>query len=780
MAYYSSFPDIRISIPEEDIGKLGFCTKEIVNSFLHALQTFSMDEDYTGYWLNGQAMIGYILPGSDLARIVYNIFMGLLNIMAPVVGGAIVFEMLTKAFPSIKLFFSNFIIWKEKYYFSELNENSLALARSILSDPSRRRSALVFTDAYADDEEEESTEWLSEAKAMGAVCLKADLLHIAYNKLNRKGTHIFLIDKAENNNVGILSGMLDEKKIITYQNACIYVFSNDRKYSCIEDEVSRLVSIEEEKVRQYNDKTADRKNKIKMPYIVPINIVRNMADTLMQEVPLFEPLTGTEQKQLTVTIIGGGSIGTEMFLAAYRYGQILDVKLNINVISKEPEKTIGGHTGFNNKIDFINPEILRSADPKDKMLIYNCDPSHPERSEPYMDYSYYSFDVMTDSFIEEITNDERLLDTDYFIIALGNDEDNFLIADRIKCIVGRHHMFSAPEKKTVIAFSIYNPDLANKLNEFPQRRYVKNSECSDVFMYAFGCKDDVYSCNNVFFEGISYSAFLTGKNYEKHAGMNAVKAREENEEIVYRHHEKMIKDIYNHKSSMARLMHLKYKFFSAGDYFTDEETHSIFSKDYNPSDSDSYNRKRLARYKEHFKIVDESDRLWHRLAWLEHRRWNAFMRTCGFRSVSADKIKTYYSLKCFEHPDANHKFISLKLHPCIVECSENGMMIPFSVSKYSDDNPITKEKYEAEIKDIRNYYSANLTDKLDALDEVTFCIWEQAVSERFRKEKNKSEKEHEPVDYLKLYNCFSYDDFKRWDYPSEEEIDENLFRNYKA
>ena len=108
------------------------------------------------------------------------------------------------------------------------------------------------------------------------------------------------------------------------------------------------------------------------------------------------------------------------------------------------------------------------------------------------------------------------------------------------------------------------------------------------------------------------------------------------------------------------------------------------------------------------------------------------------------------------------------------------MMIPFSVSKYSDDNPITKEKYEAEIKDIRNYYSANLTDKLDVLDEVTFCIWEQAVSERFRKEKNKSEKEHEPVDYLKLYNCFSYDDFKRWDYPSEEEIDENLFRNYKA
>ena len=127
-----------------DIGELGFGFKEIINSFLHALQTFSMDEDYTAYWLNGHAMINYIAPDNDAARILYSLFIAVLNIFAPIVGGAIIFEMLTKAFPSIRLFFSNFKFWKEKYYFSELNENSLALARSILSEPSRRRSTLIL------------------------------------------------------------------------------------------------------------------------------------------------------------------------------------------------------------------------------------------------------------------------------------------------------------------------------------------------------------------------------------------------------------------------------------------------------------------------------------------------------------------------------------------------------------------------------------------------------------------------------------------------------------
>ena len=755
VAYYSSFAG-KVPVPCDDIGKLEYGGKEWINSFLHALQTFSMDEDYTEYWRNGQAMIRYATDNDRMAEICYNVYMGILNFFAPILGGAIVFEMLIKISPTVRLWCSNLNIWKEKYYFSELNENSLALARSILSDPSRRNATLVFTDAYADDEEEESTEWLLEAKSMGAICLKADLLHIFFNKRNIKGLHVFLIDKEENNNTGVLAAMFDDRNIRIYQKARIYVFSTDRKYSCIEDEVKNIVNLERSRLDELNK---NLEKKISMPYVFPVNIGRNMADTLMQELPLFEPLIGSAQKELTVTIVGGGSIGTEMFLAAYRFGQILDVRLNINVVSKEAEHSDDNdNLGFSDRINFINPEILRSARMRDELLIYNCDESHPEWSEPYMEYRYISANVMSDNFIGLFENDEKLLNTDYFIIALGNDEDNFMMADRVKCIIGQYHLVRAPERKTVIAYSIYNSQLSGKLNELGMRKYVNNGkkDC-DIFMYAFGGRDEVYSCDNVFFEGIKYSAYLTGKAYEEHTVMTPEQARLSNEEALKKKYKEMLKDIYNHISSLARSMHLKYKIFSSGNYRLNDGTYmSVFHEDYDPSHKDDYSRQRLERYKEHIVHIDlstdekyrENSKILHRLAWLEHRRWCAFMRTCGFRSVSLEDMKKFYTLGSFEHKKKDHKFIPLKWHPCLVECSENGILIGL------DENGKAAEGYHEgfDANAVSDYSCVN-SGKFDKLDRLSYY--------------NRSLKEAGEYCY----------DFKKWDYPSEEKIDDRIYTN---
>lgn len=764
VAYYSSFTEMYV--PCKDIGKLGFGFKELVNSFIHALQTFSMDEDYTEYWQNGQDMINYVSGKVPIVRIAYNFCTGALNVIAPLLGGAIIFEVLAQIFPSLRLFWSNMKIVKkitkrEKYYFSELNENSIALARSIVSDSSRRKSVLIFTDAYSDDEEEESTEWLLEAKSMGAICIKSDILHIAFDTNNPEGVHVFLIDKEENSNIGTLSKMLDDKNIEKYQNAHIYVFSADRKCSCIEEEVSRIVDLEKARLEKLNK---DRKEKINIPYIVPINIVRNMADTLMQELPLFEPLIGTENKELTVTVVGGGSIGTEMFLAAYRFGQILNVKLNMNVVSREAKLSNGNDSnGFDNKINFINPEILESAEKGNDILRYNCNKSAPMYNEPYMDYEYFQSDVMSDKFVSLLESNDRLKNTDYFIIAIGNDEDNFIVADKVRRVVGKHHLMERPDgnakkvpiKRTVIAYSIYNSKLAGKLNEIKGRKYADNGmKDNDVFMYAFGGKEEVYSCENVFFEGIKYSAYLTGKNYDDHRMLAPEQARILDEKVLIKHHKKMLKDIYNYMSSLARIMHIKYKIFSSGEYRLKDGTYmSVFHEDYDSSKKDEYSRQRLERYKEKIMNISlDGDNykknvpVLHRLAWLEHRRWCAFMRTCGFRSVSPDEMMKFYRLSSFEHGEGEQKFIALKLHPCLVECSDNGIFIKLDSSGKAKDG-----------------YSDGFDDKM------------------LKSYKDKKFEAFDLLDYLSYYiRCLKKEedycyDFKKWDYPSEEEIDEEMY-----
>ena len=58
--------------------------EEIVNSLLHALQTFSMDEDYTGYILNGKEMLTAIFGENSHWPTVYGAYASFLNFVAPI------------------------------------------------------------------------------------------------------------------------------------------------------------------------------------------------------------------------------------------------------------------------------------------------------------------------------------------------------------------------------------------------------------------------------------------------------------------------------------------------------------------------------------------------------------------------------------------------------------------------------------------------------------------------------------------------------------------------
>ena len=58
-----------------------------------------------------------------------------------------------------------------------------------------------------------------------------------------------------------------------------------------------------------------------------------------------------------------------------------------------------------------------------------------------------------------------------------------------------------------------------------------------------------------------------------------------------------------------------------------------------------------------------------RLAWLEHRRWNAFMRSKGFQCSGKMEYEKYIE------KTHSHKNLKLKLHPCLVECDDKGMRV---------------------------------------------------------------------------------------------------------
>ena len=138
VGYYSAYN------PIEEIDTLK-PYEEVFNSLVHTFQTFSMDEDYTEYISGGKTMIANVYGEGAWVIDFYGIYAAVLNFLAPLAGGAVLFEIISEFSPLLQLKLSNCCFWKDKYYFSELNDNSLALAKSILHFK-KRNACIIFSD----------------------------------------------------------------------------------------------------------------------------------------------------------------------------------------------------------------------------------------------------------------------------------------------------------------------------------------------------------------------------------------------------------------------------------------------------------------------------------------------------------------------------------------------------------------------------------------------------------------------------------------------------------
>ena len=697
--------------------------EKLTDSLLHAFQTFSLDESYADRIGEGQALLKEIvgaepwlasLNAETIFVAAYTWYAAVLNVLAPALGTALVADFLLEFFPGLHHWFAKSVFMRETYYFSELNDKSIALATSVLKNSSRKVN-IIFTDAYVDDEEERSSERFADAKALGAICLKKDLLHIRFSRGKKKPIKLFLIDEEESSNLQTLDTLLKNTLSIAYKTE-IYIFSSDRIYSHLEDEVSFIL----------NQKGADARKSY--PAVIPINGVRNMTFTLFMGCPLYEPLIDKAadadgKKTLTVTILGSGAIGTEFFLATYWCGQMLDCKLHVNVISKEKQNQSGNRPGdgdFEGRINYINPDILQTADPASPLLRHTCG---DDRTEPYFTYNYIESDVFSGDFLSTLQKPFRegeadsLLDTDYFIVALGSDEENFAVADRIRQLVGAHHLWDAPDRKTVIGYVIYHSELCRTLNENSRHRHGKNAKHADVYMRAFGSLEEVYGVDNPFFGEMAKGVHAIGEAYDANR----------NEKKTDKERNTRFKDIYSHQSNLARRIHRKYKEYSAGFHRL-----SVFTAG-DAKAYEAHQEEAKLAYAQHVALDQKAQgspalQKMHELAWLEHRRWCAYLRTKGFRNPGEQ---------------CNEKFVSLKLHNCLVECGTSG------IDAELDDYGFVIAESEFEHNEIR-----------DLLDLVSHRKYDQTKKDA----EQSGQTANKP------------DDYKRWDYPSYEFESDELLR----
>lgn len=617
--------------------------EEVANSFLHALQSFTLDEDYTAYVVRGRQMLAdpaLIAPAAVPGwQLYYSILVTLLNIAAPIAGGSILFEILSGIFPRIRLFCACLNPWKKKYFFSELNEGSLALAESIADKAPYRlfRPAILFTDAYRDEENEKRTELFRRAKSFGAVCIRDDLAHFVTKRV--RGAEYFLIDNREIENLKTFAALAQEPCRKRLRGSVIRIFYQNDAYMLTERRIRKGIfdrflaevkaAVPADSAR-YKKRLAklEKPEKERKPDADPIT-EKDVYDSLTEDVapvvlrtrayqtlvyqlletkmPIYTPLTDDpETDSLEIAILGAGGIGMEMFLTSSWCGQLLGTRLGLNIVTLEKEEEIDRTVGI------VNGEILAGTRKNDPILSVYSDSS--KYNDPYFTYRRCSADVNRTP-PEEITfrcpadpkDSLPFLDADYFFISLGSDDANIQAAERLKrSVILRQR--ETGEKNTVIVCVVYNAALCASMN-------VADPENPFVKMMAVGGLDDVYSYENIIL-------YADQKQLQD-------EAFSENNR-------------YGYWSNVARRIHEGCRRFSVFAELRRRRGTALAWEDWHAED--------------YVKACQESTALYCRLGWLEHRRWNAYLRSIGFCSV----------------PPETEKNISLRIHPCLVECDAAG------------------------------------------------------------------------------------------------------------
>ncbi len=728
---------------QEEQRKLG--TWEVIfDSLTHAFQSFSMDEDYSEYIANGKNMVA-ALRGEDSALIgICGFYTAFLNVLAPVCGGAILLDIVQGVFPGIMFFIKKLLFWKKKYFFSELNEASLAAARSIHD---RRtfflfRPVIVFTDVYTDGEDEKSSELLKKAKALGAVCLNDDLTHVSPRFSNKK--EYWLIDENEIDNIKTLAELANDRHYKTIHKTIIRIFYHDDSYSLTEagiierirgryqkklesdikkgkksalrklkiaetEVLSKRIREERKKQEARNTETEalpkltgkkslklnvkdaagklreqikrpaeslgiwanktfrldaylDRLHReylsllgkteeeaeekdgldekaegeaiervvdLKAPAVIRTRCYQDLIYHLMEDHPLYEPLLGREgDLKLDVAILGNGNIGMEMFLTSYWCGQLYHIPLSINMVAIDGTEDVVG------KINMISSEILKSTEERwEELRVYEREDHF---NEPYFTFRYCGSNVDTADISSIVCTDPiseehgtmALTDADYYLVALGEDDLNIRTAERLMKAVAIRQMELKVKKDVTIAYVVYDSNLFEALNQPDQtdgpeasEKTVNVSGAGKIRMIAVGSIDETYGYDNII--NSRYAAKKISKENGKFtrsdwvtlANMRSVSSRP-----------------YEFWSSNARDIHYQYKLFSA------------YLIGHDPSCGWEDWKKNHEEYICETASEEPADML----AWLEHRRWNAYMRSIGFQKGKKDV-----------------KF--LKTHDCLVE-----------------------------------------------------------------------------------------------------------------
>lgn len=475
-----------------DGGKL---VKVILLSIHNTIRLFIVDGEYT-------IISDFIGQDRGAVDTMYGIVAAVYFVLSPVLTFGFVLSFF-KNFNARKKFLLGYS--KDVFIFSELNEKTLALAKSLIEGNEKR--LIIFNDVY-ENIGEQNCENIDAARSMGAILFQEDILVSNYSIHSKKASMYFFI-AGENESENISHAMQLIPKYRDTENTHLILFS---------------AGVETDVITGHTDK-----GRMKVRCIDPSRaLIENYLYEYGSE--LFDT---ADKKHVGVLLMGLGRNGSNMLKSLSWFLQM---------------------DGYDSRIDaFDIDEKAESRMRADcpELLDEKINGKYIEDDARYDIRIHSGMDVHGAEFIDCV---KEIPDISFIFVSLGNDTENLKAAlnMRIQCErMGIHPIIRA----------IYEGNsLSGYLNEISNFKHQKYDIC---FM---GAVDSMYS------EKVVIDSELEEKGLELHSRWD------DNAEAFFAYE-------YNYHSSIAAVIHEKAKNHCIGD-------------DENPV--------------------------------LEHKRWNAYMRSEGY------------------------------------------------------------------------------------------------------------------------------------------------------
>lgn len=634
--------DSEYSVLRFDGTVLGFLDL-LADSFVHSLQTFSMDEDYTSYLLAGR---DFVRSSTDslFPAAVYSILSNIVNVAAPLMGGAVLLDILCDFFPPLRY---KMLLTRRRYIFSELNAESIALAESICADasplPDRglarmlpRMPSIIFTDVYLNTASESSNELAERAAAINALQLRGDITVLnpvnAFDRLLDRVcpcSYIYLLmdhDRAENVDAAL---QLTSREDIagglpSNSSCCILLFSDRDADISLTDNLNRHLN---DLVRQNPRGEAGAAH---IPFVMLVCPARNCAERLLMDSPLFLPLAAANYPSLDVLIVGSGLHAQEYCALAYSLGQLVrpgtadKIPLTLHCIAETPQDRDAMEQAMRHRMpEAFLPDVER--DSCSRIRFYAAAPLSG------------AFDQLLEQIAGQVSTAVLFLkDCDQTRDLTLDLQRRF---ERRELHTRRPVMLFCRTESRRIGETLQETCESIRLSLGQPPKDARRPGC--CFVRAFGSIQESFSYKTIFAPDLlSYSLCLN----DAYGGGSAKGFRF------------AITNSYNMRASTASALHVTSKLYCAG----------LLRLPRCPAGFDpSPSLEEIHKLSGSFETLDQA--AMDKMAWLEHQRWNAFTRSVGFTRLTRDQLA---DLQWDPKDPAAGAFqcraLTLRLHNCLV------------------------------------------------------------------------------------------------------------------